>query len=50
MANDTVYRAKCVDCKYEWTSRKGFGTPNACPKCKSTIIKIDPMPTGSVKK
>ncbi len=38
-----VYRAKCVDCKYEWTSKKGYGTPNRCPKCNSQRISISPL-------
>ena len=34
-----VYRAKCLDCKYEWTSRKGYGNPDYCPQCRSRKIK-----------
>lgn len=39
-----VYRCKCNDCKYEWTSRAGYGTPDYCPKCRSVKIAISPMP------
>ena len=38
-----VYRAKCLECKYEWTSRAGSGTPNCCPKCRSNRITISPL-------
>ena len=38
-----VYRAKCLDCKYEWTSRAGSGTPNYCPKCRSVKIALSPL-------
>jgi len=39
----TIYRAKCKDCKHEWTSRKGSGTPDYCPKCRSKKIVISPI-------
>nr|WP_314468307.1 hypothetical protein [uncultured Campylobacter sp.] len=38
-----VYRAKCLECKYEWTSRAGSGIPNCCPKCRSNRITISPL-------
>lgn len=38
-----IYRAKCLDCKHEWTSREGFGTPNYCPKCKKRRITVSPI-------
>jgi DNA-directed RNA polymerase subunit RPC12/RpoP len=40
-----IYRAKCLDCKHEWTSKTGSGTPNACPKsaCRSKRITISPI-------
>lgn len=44
--SEVVYRAKCTDCKYEWTTRKGFGTPNQCPKCRSVKISSKPIPAN----
>ena len=38
-----IYRAKCLDCKHEWTSREGYGTPNYCPKCRKTRITVNPI-------
>lgn len=38
-----VYRAKCLDCKYEWTSMAGSGTPNYYPKCRSVKIALSPL-------
>jgi len=38
MAVVVIYRAKCMACRHEWTSRSGFGTPNYCPKCRSKLI------------
>ena len=29
----------CLDCDYEWESRKNYGTPSICPNCKSKNIK-----------
>ena len=32
----------CKECSYGWTSRKKFGTPAFCPRCRSkNIIKVD---------
>lgn len=39
----TIYRAKCLDCKHEWTSRTGYGTPDYCPKCRSRWITTSPI-------
>jgi len=39
----TVYKEKCLDCKYEWTSRQGKSTPEECPKCRSKRIEIKPI-------
>ncbi len=38
-----VYRAKCLECKYEWTSKKGYGTPDYCPQCRSKKVTSSPM-------
>ncbi len=38
MAGIVIYRAKCLNCRHEWTSRAGFGTPDYCPKCRSKLI------------
>lgn len=38
-----VYRAKCSDCKYEWTSRAGYGMPTQCPQCRSKRISTRPL-------
>lgn len=45
MSKVTIYRAKCLECKHEWTSRAGYGTPNCCPKpqCRSPRIQISPI-------
>ncbi len=45
MSKVVIYRAKCLDCKHEWTSKAGYGTPNACPKshCKSKRIQSSPI-------
>jgi len=36
----TIYRAKCLNCGHEWTSKSGYGIPKQCPKstCKSDRI------------
>lgn len=44
MSNTIKYRAACLDCKHEWTSREGFGVPNECPKCRSKRFKSSPLP------
>ena len=32
----------CKNCNYGWTSRKKFGSPAFCPRCRSnSIIKVD---------
>ena len=32
----------CKDCSYGWTSKKKFGAPAFCPRCRSNlIIKVD---------
>ncbi len=28
----------CKDCKYKWESKKKFGEPSICPKCKKDNI------------
>jgi predicted Zn-ribbon and HTH transcriptional regulator len=38
-----IYRAKCLDCKYEWTSRRGSGIPEYCPKCRSRMLTTRAM-------
>lgn len=38
-----IYRAKCLDCKHEWTSRRGAGTPDYCPQCRSKRISSSPI-------
>lgn len=30
----------CDDCEYKWQSKKSFGEPAFCPKCKSNSIKM----------
>ncbi|TCT98763.1 hypothetical protein EC913_104234 [Pseudomonas sp. LP_4_YM] len=45
---DQVYWAECLDpkkpvCGNKWKSRAGFGTPNYCPKCRSTRIAVRPL-------
>ena len=42
MSSTTIYRAKCQACKHEWTSRRGAGTPNYCPACRSPKISSSP--------
>jgi predicted Zn-ribbon and HTH transcriptional regulator len=39
---DTTYIADCLDCKYHWVSRAGFGTPDQCPHCRSKRIQLKP--------
>ncbi len=43
MSSTTIYRAKCQACKNEWTSRRGAGTPNYCPACRSPKISSSPI-------
>ena len=32
----------CKKCHYGWSSRKSFGSPAFCPRCRSdSIIKVD---------
>ena len=35
-----VHPASCIACGYQFTERKRFTKPGACPKCRST--RIDP--------
>jgi predicted Zn-ribbon and HTH transcriptional regulator len=37
-----VYRSKCETCGHEWTSHRGAGTPNQCPKvnCRSKKLTL----------
>jgi Zn finger protein HypA/HybF involved in hydrogenase expression len=37
------YICKCQDCKHQWTSRLGSGTPEECPKCRSRRISMSPL-------
>lgn len=37
-----TYVADCLDCKYHWVSRAGYGTPDYCPKCRSKRVAVKP--------
>lgn len=39
-----IYRAGCQQCKHEWTSKVGYGTPDYCPKCRSRMLNIKALP------
>ncbi len=39
------YRANCQECKHEWTSKVGYGTPDYCPNCRSRMLTIKALPT-----
>lgn len=34
---------RCRDCKYGWKSKKNYGTPSICPRCKSQNLYYDTL-------
>ncbi|WP_257011021.1 hypothetical protein [Alysiella filiformis] len=37
------YRAKCLDCKHQWTSQLRSDPPRSCPQCNSNKISSSPL-------